>query len=306
MTAMTQWRAARAARAWCGGRSTGLLLAVLLLLGALPAAAAPALWRYGDEDTTVYLFGTVHLMRADTDWRDETLDDILARVDHFVFEVSQEEMNPIVMQQLVMQKGFLPAGRNLSALLPAALRQRLKDAAGRYKIPEAALERMRPWYAALQITVAAARAEGLRPEDGVDVALMRYAAERGVPSGGLETVAEQLDLFAGLALDDEIAFLEGSLDDAARIPELVARLESAWLDGRVEELAALLAESLDRDPDLKARLLTDRNRRWVARLKDLLARPGTHFVAVGAAHLAGPANVVELLAKDGVAVERLR
>ena len=77
-------------------------------------------------------------------------------------------------------------------------------------------------------------------------------------------------------------------------------------DGRPVRLAALLAESLDRDPDLRARLLTDRNRRWVARLNDLLARPGTHFVAVGAAHLAGPANVVELLAKDGVAVERLR
>ncbi len=277
---------------------------VLLLLGS--ARAAPALWRFGDEDSTVYLFGTIHILRPETRWRDAQLEAVLEKADHFVFELAEDRIDPLAVQKLILDKGFLSGGRTLTGLLPAPLRDRLVHTADRLGLPLSALERMRPWYAALQITIAAARQMGLKVENGVDRAIAAYAKARGVSIDGLETIDEQIDLFAGMPVEDEVAFLESALAEAARDRDLLIALETAWAEGRVRDLAALLDRELERHPRLIARLLTARNRRWLTRIAELLSRPGVHFVAVGSAHLGGPDNLIGMLRAQGITVERVR
>ena len=67
-----------------------LLLCLVLLLPAA-AIARPALWALKDADTTIYLFGTVHLLPNDTDWRYPTLDQALADSQTLYIELTDEK-----------------------------------------------------------------------------------------------------------------------------------------------------------------------------------------------------------------------
>ncbi|RMF15855.1 MAG: TraB/GumN family protein [Alphaproteobacteria bacterium] len=290
---------ARAAFALAG------VLALLFVTLAGPRAA-PALWRFSDEDSTVHLFGTIHMLKGDVEWRDPELDGILKQADDFVFELAAGETDPAKMRKLVMARGFLPPQQNLWTLLPPPLADELKKTLDGFGLPMTAVARMRPWYVGLQLTVLAARRVGFAPEQGVDLVLMQQAREKARPVIGLEAAAEQLDLFAGLPNAAQIAFLKASLQDIADIGELIDRLQRYWLAGEVEELAALVNEGLEADPQLAERLLHARNRRWAPKIASLLARPGQHFVAVGAGHLAGRGNLRELLAGQGITVVRAR
>ncbi len=298
-------------RGW-GSRQTGrgalllLLVGIGLLLSVAGVRAAPALWRFGDEDSTVYLFGTIHILRPQTRWRDARLDAVLERANHFVFELPEDRIDPLAAQKLVLKKGFLPADRTLAELLPPAVHERLLHTADRLGLPATALERMRPWYAALQITVETARQMGLQAQEGVDRVLAAYAKDRGVPIDGLETLEEQIDIFAGMPPQDEIAFLDSALVQAEQGKSLLLALEAAWTEGRLDDLAAILDRELEKYPRLLNRVLTARNRHWLDRIVKLLHRPGVHFVAVGSAHLVGPDNLITMLKERGIAVERLR
>ncbi len=281
-------------------------LFVALFVALVAPRAAPALWRMADADSTVHLFGTIHMLKGDAEWLDPRLEKIVDAADDFVFELALGETDPAKMQRLVMAKAYLPPQRALDDLLPPPLAERLKRILDDFGLPMTAVARMRPWYVGLQISVLAARRAGFRPDRGVDMALMERAHRRARPVIGLETAAGQIDLFAGLPDEAQISFLEASLKDAARIGGLVEKLQRLWLAGEVEELAALVNEGLEKDPLLAERLLHARNRAWAPKIASLLARPGRHFVAVGAGHLAGRDNLRDLLARQGIRVERVR
>ncbi len=277
-----------------------------LVVAFATARAAPAIWSFSDEDSTVHLFGTIHMLKGGAEWLDPQLEGILETADDFVFELAPGETEPARMQKLVRARGFLPARENLSDLLPAPLDERLGKTLRRLGLPVKAVARMRPWYVALQLTVLAARRVGFTPDRGVDLVLMSHAQAQGRPVIGLETASEQLDLFAGLPDKAQVAFLEASLKDIDGIGELIEGLQRHWLAGEVEELAALINEGLESDPQLTERLLYARNRAWAPKVASLLARPGRHFVAVGAGHLAGRYNLRDLLAARGIRVVRVR
>ena len=52
-------------------------------------------------------------------------------------------------------------------------------------------------------------------------------------------------------------------------------------------------------PKLHARLLADRNRAWIAPLKQIFASERSHLVLVGAAHMLGPEGLIALLSDAG-------
>jgi uncharacterized protein YbaP (TraB family) len=77
----------------------------------------------------------------------------------------------------------------------------------------------------------------------------------------------------------------------------------AWRAGRLDELAQTLMEDFAEFPELYSTLVVERNTRWIETLEALLEKPDRHLVIVGALHLVGEHNVVDLLAKDGFMVE---
>ena len=281
-----------------------LLIALVLLLPAA-AIAKPALWVTKDADTTIYLFGTVHLLPNDADWHDATLDRAVADSQALYIELTDDDQGN--MMALVLRYG-LDAAHPLSSQLDADEQQRLRTAATEAGVPGGmqALNVMRPWLAALTLTTAPLLKAGLDPEHGVDKQLKAQMSAAGKPVFGLETAEQQMHFLADMPQEVQLDFLRSAMRDADKGPTQLTWLIDAWKSGDVATIARLEDEDMRQTaPELYQRLLVQRNEAWAAKIAALLQQPGTVFIAVGAAHLAGPDSVQVQLQKLGVEAHRL-
>jgi uncharacterized protein YbaP (TraB family) len=282
-----------------------LLVGAALLLASLCATAKPALWVAKDADTTIYLFGTVHLLPNDTDWHDATLDRAVADSQALYIELTDDD--PANMMALVWRYG-MDAAHPPTNQLDAAEQLRLSTAATKAGVPGGmqALNVMRPWLAALTLTTAPLLKAGLDPEHGVDKQLQAHMAAAGKPVLGLETAEQQMRFLADMPASMQLSFLRSAMRDVDKGPIQLTEVIDAWKNGDVATIARLEDEDMRQTaPELYQRLLVTRNQAWTTKIAALLQQPGTIFIAVGAAHLAGPDSVQAQLNKRGIETPRL-
>jgi uncharacterized protein len=281
-------------------------LALVLLLASASALATPALWVVKDADTTIYLFGTVHLLPTDTDWHYPALDRALADSRSLYIELTDDDAAN--MAALVLRLGMDPA-HPLSTQLGESDAQRLRLLANKAGVPGGmqTLNMMRPWLAALTLAVSPLLKAGLDPAHGVDKLLKAQMADAGKPVLGLETAEQQIHFLADMPTSVQLAFLRSTMRDADKGPIELTRLIDAWKNGDVATIAHLEDEDMRQaEPKLYQRLLVQRNKAWATKIATLLQQPGTVFIAVGAAHLAGPDSVQAQLKQLGLPVEQVR
>jgi len=280
-------------------------LALNLLLVAT-AFAEPGLWVVKQGDATVYLFGTVHLLPSDTNWRSPALDKALADSQRLSIEIVDDD-SP-AMQALVMQHG-VDLGHPLSTKLDDGDMHRLEKAAADAKVPGgvAALQPMRPWLAALTLTVAPLVQAGMDPSQGVDKQLKARMQEADKPVDGLETSEQQIRMLSDLPEAMQLDFLRQSFKEVADGPAKLRELVDAWRRGDTDAIAKVEDEDLRKEsPTLYQRLIVERNQAWARTIAERLKQPGVSFIAVGAGHLAGPDSVQAQLRKLGVESTRIK
>jgi uncharacterized protein YbaP (TraB family) len=282
-----------------------LVAGFALCLASLPALARPALWVVRDADTTIYLFGTVHLLPNDTGWRYSALDQALSDSKTLYIELTDDD--PANMTALVLRHG-MDVTHPLNTLLNHSDMLRLGNAANKAGVPGGlqTLDMMRPWLAALTIATAPLLKAGLDPEHGVDKQLKSQMVSAGKPVLGLETAEQQIRFLADMPQSVQLALLRSTLRDFDRASIQLTELINAWKDGDVATIAQLEDEEMrQKEPMLYQRLLVQRNQSWAATIGDLLRhQQGTIFIAVGAAHLAGPDSVQAQLRKLGIETDR--
>lgn len=275
---------------------------------AQPAAetrdADPALWVVRDEDTTIYLFGTMHLLRPGLSWFDEAIADAFNASNELVVEVN---MTPEAMAQIGPM--MATAGANPSSTLTSRMTEEQRTqyvaAMQRLGVPYQQLEGFDGWFVNLQFAAGLSQRAGFDPANGADRALLAAARQRGITITGLETGEQQVGFFDSLPESEQVT---GLLQILADIPGAVAvfdRMGEAWVNGNPEDTAALLTEGRSFAPVQHRIIFTDRNRRWAETLAARMAQPGTVFVAVGAGHLAGDDSVQAFLAQRGLTATRV-
>ncbi|MGN6739809.1 TraB/GumN family protein [Dyella sp.] len=281
-----------------------LLAALALALLPTPALAKPALWVVKDADTTLYLFGTIHLLPKDADWHYDALDHALAQSDALVVEITDD--NPANMTALVLRLG-IDAAHPLSTLLSSGDFHRLELAARKAGLPStAALNVMRPWLATLTLTLAPLTKAGLDPARGVDRQLRDMMSKAGKPVRALETAEQQIRFLADMPTAMQLDMLRQTVREADHASIELQALLDAWQAGDDAGIARLENDLMKREtPALYQRLLVQRNALWAGRIKAMLDTPGTVFIAVGAAHLAGPDSVQAQLQKLGISSARV-
>ncbi|AIF49017.1 TraB/GumN family protein [Dyella japonica] len=280
-------------------------LALNLLLATV-AMAQPGLWVARNDHATVYLFGTVHLLPSDTNWKSPALDKALDESQRLSIEIVDDDSASI--QTLVMQHG-LDLSETLSSKLDEKDRGQLEKAAETAKLPGgmAALQSMRPWLAALTLTMAPLMQAGLDPNQGVDKLIKARMLQAGKPVDGLETAEKQILMLADLPESMQMDFLRQSFKEVAEGPAKLHELIDAWRNGDTAAIARMEDEDLRKDsPVLYQRLIVERNRAWAKTIAERMQQPGVSFVAVGAGHLAGPDSLQEQLRKLGVKTERVQ
>lgn len=289
------WAALLAASAWA--------LAACAPAAPTPAPA-PALWRISDSDSDIWLFGSVHVLPPALAWRSEELNAALANADEFISETDTAPEINAAFPALAQRYGALPAGQTLRALLDREDQARLDQAVRDLRLDVAALQRMRPWFAALQLSYAYALREGHVAEAGVEAVLSAEARARGKRMSFFETPEEQIQILAGLAPEDELHFLSVTLRQFDGDGATLEAMDQAWACGDVEALARDLdAQWREAGPVIHDAIILRRNRAWADEIARRLEGSGSIFIVVGAAHLVGDGNVVEDLRARGVAVE---
>ncbi len=266
--------------------------------------ADPALWVVKDQDTTIYLFGTIHVLKPGMTWFDEAVKKAFDSASEVKLELVMPD--PATMQSLVMATGVAPTGTPpLTQRLPADKRAAYAKAVTDLGLPANALDTYKPWLAATQLSIAPLSKLGYDSTNGPEEVITAAAKAAGKPVTGLETAAQQLGYFSGLSEPAQIQFLTSTIDELPTLAKTMATMVDDWAEGKPEALAKEMNDSLKDSPEVAKTLLVDRNQRWAGWIKQRMAQPGTVFIAVGAGHLAGKDSVQAQLAKLGVKSARV-
>ena len=266
-----------------------------------PQKAHPALWTVHGKRSTVYLFGSVHLLPPNLAWRDERIDRAIRSADTFVFETA---LDTDAAKKFFDANGSLPAGQSLKALLPSASQDDLDADMASVNLPEARFDTRRPWVVSVVLETVRATQIGASPMSGVDVTIVTDAQARGKPIRYLETFEQQMALLAPSDPALELKIFEAYLKDFRNEGQMLPDLIRAWSAGDQDKLAALTIKSMASDPETKKRLVDDRNKAWIAPITHMLdSESGTFMVTVGALHMLGPKGVPALLRAKGYKVD---
>ena len=274
-------------------------------VAAAPVGSGPGLWVVRDADSTVYLFGTVHVLKPETPWGTARVDQAFASADEYWFEIADLADQTGVMP-VIQAKGVSP-DRPLSSLLTAEEMADLDAAARTVGVTAAQLDPLRPWLASLQLALASIQKAGYVAANGGDQILHARAAATGKPIKGFETAPQQIGFIADMSEDAQLAMLRSGLKEFDTAEVVLGQMVTAWSTGDVEGLDALIGQEMKvESPELYAVMLTQRNTKWADQIQTLLAGSGTAFISVGAGHLAGSDSLQAQLERRGVSIERIR
>ncbi len=267
---------------------------------------APVLWRLSDDDTEIHIFGTVHLLRPELEWRTDAFDEALSGADTIVFEVdmkSPEAQRAIATDFLA--RGMFQDGRTLKQVLPDDEEAVVSSAFDSVGVPIDAMNTFEPWMASVNLGVMKLVADGYDPNSGVETVIEAEAAEAGKAFAFLETISQQADAFDLLAEEDQLSMLYESALMLEESPQMLDQLVEEWADGDIEGIAALVAnpDGVGFSGPVYESLLVKRNEAWVPQIEAMLEEPGSVFIAVGAGHLAGPDSVITMLRDKGYEIE---
>jgi uncharacterized protein len=266
--------------------------------------ANPAMWVVRDDDTTIYLFGTFHMLDA-RPWFNDEVKTAFDAADELVLEARLPE-DLTSLQPLVLRYAIDQQGHRLSDQLSAEQYATLDSIVTGAGAPAGAFNLFEPWFVSISLPAMVGQQRlGLRAEHGPEMVLSAAARERGIEIGELEGIEWQFQLFDGLPADQQLTMLRNSLSAVEQMDEMMAPMLAAWSSGDVSGLVQLQERSSEQDPAMHELLFTHRNRRWAEWIDQRLDRPGTIFIAVGAGHLAGAESVQAVLAERGISAERV-
>jgi uncharacterized protein len=268
--------------------------------------AAPALFVARDADSTLYLYGTIHLRRAGDAWGGPHIEAALTESQEVWTEVDLDPASEARAQAEAIRLGMSPDAA-LSTHLTAEDQQSLAALSQSLGIPSQALERMRPWMAALTLSVVPIVRAGYDPQAGVDRAVVAWARVHDKTLRSFETPEQQVSFFAGLDEEVQVALLRQAINEAEAGVELVNALSAAWDRGDVIALEdQIVTEVRAAYPLVYQSFFVARNNAWMEVLSQELDGAGVDFVAVGSGHLYGADGLISQLRARGVRVERVQ
>ena len=271
-----------------------------------PPAAHPALWAVSDADTTVYLFGTIHLLPANYQWRTPKFDQAVANSQQLVVETIVDLQKPDGIMAAKLNLGFSRGLPPIAQRVPPEKVPLLRSAIAKSGAPEKYYDQMETWLAAFELLGVRFREIGLEGEAGPEQTLQRDFAAAKKPIGELETNAEQLAYFDQLPESAQRLLLEGSIEESKNMNSDFGKMLASWSKGDVKAISVSFNRDLSVSPALKEALLQRRNANWSRWVERRMATPGSVMVAVGAGHLAGPDSLVTLLKREGYKVRRIQ
>jgi len=285
-----------------------------LLLAGLAAASAwsddaghpVTLWQVQGETNSVYLLGSIHLLREQDHPLPGAIDAAYADADVIVMELDMDDLDPLYTQAAFNEAGVMQDGTTLRDLMGEKAYAKAEEAAAVVDIPLEMLAQSEPWLAAMTVELMMLYRHGFNPTLGVEITMTNRASADGKPIEGLETVDEQLAFLDGLPLEAQREMLVQTLVESATLGESIDELIDAWRYGDTATLEEGLLTSMQEQAELHDVLIANRNRRWAETIATWLDDDRDYLVVVGALHLVGDSGVPALLEDRGIGIHQLR
>jgi uncharacterized protein len=276
------------------------LCGLLLCVTARADGALHPLWELHGKHNTVYLLGSIHVLRLGDYPLAPALLEAYGNAKSVLMEVNLEEISSAQVQAEMLASAILPDGKTLPDVLGQPRYGRAAALAHEVGVELSMFDQFAPWFAAEAISQLQLTQLGFQPEAGVEMYFMERARNDGKSVAGLETVHDQISLFQNMPLDTQAEYLVSSLEQAHDLPRQVDSMVHAWQRGDMQWFGNQLQSEFGRDPRLYQSVLGARNRKWVPKIEALLNDDKNYLVIVGTGHLAGQGSVIDLLKKDGI------
>lgn len=298
-------------------------LFIICLAGSIPASAQttkPFLWRI-EGPVPSYLYGTVHVPDPRVLDLPEVVRKALDSSDVFTGEIPLDSTT----QFGLLDRVSLPPGQDLRKLVGedvfARIIRLIGKTLGTNALPGMAemmagvMSTMKPWAVMSQLELLEFLPDITAGRQPLDSTLYAIAEKSGKELGALETVEEQIGVFEGFTMQEQVQMLVESLEEMEKprtdSSSPVQDLIKLYLDGDLDALAADANKELGGDSALDkkmaARVVDERNNKMVEKIADLVAKKParSYFFAVGALHYAGDTGILRQLEKKGFRLTRL-
>jgi uncharacterized protein len=293
----------------------GVALLLLLLAGCQSASlksagtrvnAHPAMWLVEDQDSKVYLFGSIHVLPEGVRWYTPVIATAFENADELVIESKADDVDDQAMNSYIRARALLPGGQTLDELLSPADYARLQELARLLELDEYSVSRMQPWLLRIVIANEIFEYSGMERTLGVDTLFEQTAARNNMRISSLETPTEAMMTLAEYPLEVQLQQLSESLNNAPNnnTQDGLGGLLISWATGDIDRNARLIARSMT--PLTYRNVVVKRNEKWLPRVERYLDKPQQTMVVVGNAHLVGKGNMIDMLRQRGYLVSRVQ
>lgn len=263
-------------------------------------------WKAWKKGRIFYLAGSLHLLtRQDYPLPSSFM--TAYRLSNFVwFETHPSEWSLYETKVQFARLGYFTNGGSLEESVSKTTWKAVERFSRSYQVSLHTLNKMKPWWAAIQVQQAGFGAQGMESQYGLESYYSALVREDGRRSGSLEPAKEQIQIFADLRPSDQEWFLLSSLAPQQALSSYQVAVRAAWRSGNVSELARLLRQEESQNTNLRTSLLTRRHKRWIEKM---LAQPAGSLptlVVVGCRHLVDERdNLLQYLSREGFVIERV-
>jgi len=283
-----------------------LVLAVSLSSAAQDRGHAVSMWKLDGETNSVYLLGSVHLLRAEDHPLPSIIDEAYGEAETLIMELDMDDIDPVEAQSLVNELGLIQDDRSLSDLMGPERYAEAEALANSAEIPLTMLGKSEPWLAAITVEQLMLARIGFNPLFGIENHLMEKAVGDNKEIIGLETIREQLEFLDSMSLESQRALLLQSLKESVDIQKIMDELVHAWRHGDIAFMEDNMLDEMKRYPELYSTIVVERNLNWLKKIEELLDDDDDYLIVVGALHLIGEDGVPALLTKRGREIQQLR
>lgn len=276
----------------------------------LPTSAAPGegraiIWEYKGDSHTVFIAGSVHLLREKDFPIPPNYNEIYDEADELIFEIDTAVLNDPATAVSMRQLGSFQNGDTVEDHVTPETFAMLEKFLKKRKLPASQLIQMKPGMLALTLSSIEAIRSGARPDLGLEMRYGALAARDGKPTSGLETVEYQVRMFDDFTKEEAEQMLRSTLENLDDITDGLDDLIDAWRAGDAVTLDELVNAEFDDNERLREVILVNRNRNWIPHIEKAFAGERNVLFMVGAGHLVGKDSVIDMLKARGHKLEQL-
>lgn len=283
-------------------RHPALLFIILMILPFNLHAAS--VWKVTKGDDVVIIGGTIHFLSQQDYPLPDEYERAYKQADLLVFETDINRMETPEFQQLSMQMMLLKDGKSLADFISSSTLTLLQQHLLERNIPVENFMPFKPGFLPVVLSVIELQMMGIS-STGVDGYYATKAKGDGKQQDWFESPEEQMLMLENMGKGDEDNMIAYTLEDLKDMRSIMPKMMSAWRSGDADALTRIGINDMKADyPQVYADLLVTRNAKWIPKVESFFGNNKTEFVLVGALHLVGPDSVLEMLKKDGYAIEK--